>query len=491
MSLVPAWLQVLSREALEGLASGKGPYWSGRFLGGQPLFGAPELPFGAPSAPLLFPWNASLWLLVHTCLLSGGLSLLLSRKVPALNKGSAALLALLLCFSLLAAPESAALIGVWAWVPWTLLLLEDPAGSWADGLVAAPFCAFLACSGSLATLGIGLGAGAYLSRVSRAWRLAWGAGLALAAPALLETLRLAPDAASVTQAGWHFAALGGPLLVFQCSLALLLAFLVVGGPFASKAGLALGLGAGMLAMAGPLFDGGAKGFQSRPAGPYLAGAQRRQVPPGQMPRDPDALAAERWSGGAGGLAPSEALQRWRALDSDGVRRPDLLTLADVGWLDQTDSTGLRWHQAVPAAVVEGGVGDDVPPRAAGVSVLDAPLRVDGGKQAPPRGQAWHVVLPKRPAPGDFEVALPATGGAAWLFLSENFDRGWNLLLKGDAGVREQRLLRSEAGFLAAPIDLGDATAVLEYRPPTLGWGLALALAGLAFLGACALFMQAA
>ncbi|HXB96857.1 MAG TPA: hypothetical protein VNZ54_02315, partial [bacterium] len=254
MSGLPAWWLALAEQARAGLSLGSGPWWSGRFLCGQPLFGAPELPFGGPPAALLLGLGAAgpaCWLFFHALLLSSGLALWLRQDGAAwgLDRRAAGWVAFLSVAGGLLHPEAAALLGVWAWLPWALLL----AGR-APAFLAAPFCALLACAGSPLSLLFGVFGSGKASGWGRRWAWAWGLGLALAAPALLETLRLAPGAGSVAFPRWQFAWLGSPLLLLQAGVGVLALLLLRAGWLRGRERMALALAAAALALGGPLFS---------------------------------------------------------------------------------------------------------------------------------------------------------------------------------------------------------------------------------------------
>ena len=473
MTGLPAWWLALAEQARAGLAQGSGPWWSERFLCGQPLFGAPELPFGGPAAGLLLSLGAAgpaCWLFLHAVLLSSGLALWLRQDGAALglNRKSAGLAAFLAVAAGLVHPEAAALLGVWAWLPW-VLLLAGRAPVW----VAAPFAALLACAASPLTLLIGLFGSGKAAAWSRTWGRTWGLALALAAPALLETLRLAPGTGSVVWPQWQFGWLGSPLLLSQAGLVLFTWFLFAAGWLRGRETLVLALAAAALALVGPLFN--PKGLATLPPNQYVRPLTRHQAAPGALPDSLANLLAERWTGAQGGLAPEASLRRWRQLSAPGPVNADLLSLADAGWVD--NDAPQVWHQAVPAAVVDGAESssDRSDPSA---GLFQRPLRVDTVDAGARRGYAWHLFSPKVVAPGWWTVDLggsPAVGN--WAYLSESSDRGWSAEVGGPAGAGPRLVAVTEGGFLAAPMQGSEGTLIWRYRPPSFVFEMIVALLG--------------
>lgn len=433
---------------------------------GQPLFGAPELPFAAPAAGLLLAWGPFAWLALQSVLLAVGLAHWLSRGgLPARD---ATLAALLVTLGALAQPEAAALLGCWAWLPWVLLLAGE-ASAW----MAAPAVALLACAGSPVLTALALAVSGWGRWRRATWRAAWLQGLLLAAPGLLENLRLSIGQGSVQVPGWPLAWLGSPLLVAQLGVVALAALLMATGLARSRplallgpmaAGLALLPALFTVSVAGPLGQG--------PPPAYLWQVTRHQSGPGGLPVGLAALEAERWTGAAGGLAPLASLQRWRRLGVMGARDPDTLSLAAVGWLDGDPPQ--RWFQGVPAAMVDSAAGPPIPP-SPGSTLFQRPLGLLHHR-AQPGMTAWHLQEPQAVAPGAWDQPLP---GAArgWAYLSESYDPGWRAL--GPRGA--QPVFETQAGFMASRVD-GAITLRWRYRPWLALWGAGLALLGLGAWG---------
>jgi hypothetical protein len=471
---LPAWWLALAEQARAGLAQGRGPWWSERFLCGQPLFGAPELPFGGPAAGLLLGLGAAgpaLWLVLHALLLSAGLTLWLRQDGAALglNRRNAGWAAFLAVAAGLVHPEAAALLGVWAWLPW-VLLLAGRAPAW----VAAPFAALLACAASPLTLLLGLVGSGKAAGWGRTWGRTWGLALGLAAPVLLETLRLAPGTGSVAWPQWQFGWLGSPLLLSQAGLALFTWLLLAAGWLRGRETLGLTLAAAALALGGPLFS--PKGLSVLPSNQYVRPLTRHQAAPGALPETLPNLLAERWTGAQGGLAPEASLRRWRQLSAPGPVNADLLSLAAAGWVD--NDAPQVWHQAVPAAVVDGaeGLSERSDPSS---GLFQRPLRVDTVDAGARRGYAWHLFSPRAVAPGCWTMDLGGgTAAGNWAYLSESSDPGWSAEAAGPAGIGRRSVASTEGSFVAAPMQGSEGTLTWLYRPPSLVFGLFLALAGL-------------
>lgn len=477
MTLLPGWWDALALDARQGTQVSGGPFWSGRFYCGQPLFGAVELPFSSPAASLALAQGGALWLLFHALVLSVGLALWLRRSSAGLAPGASAALALLLSACLLSHPESAALVGAWAWLPWAVVLSGEGAGA-----LAAPFCALLASAAAPYVLLLALFASGVRSRISRGWLLAWGLGLLLAAPVLLEQLRQFPYQAMVGHPGWSLAGLGSPLQAFQAGLAGLLLAVASLPRLRPRLGLVFGFAAGALALAPGLFD--ARVVPAAPAGAYPRGFCRHQALPGTLPLSAEALEAERWTGSPRILGTRDSVNRWNGISEMGVRDPDSLSLADVGWVDSEGAAGVRWYRPVAEAVAEGALSYDVGPPPPDLGLFDRPLRVYAGNLGRALGTAWHVLELSSPGPGTYLAQLPPLRAAAWLFVSESFDAGWTCVQAGPGGpAREGRILACERGFMAVPVDPQDASVRLQYRPPRLLLGIWLSAAALLVLGA--------
>ena len=472
MSLLPGWWEALALEARRGMESGAGPYWSGRFLCGQPLFGSLELPFSGPDAPLLLAHSGAwCWLLLQGLVFTSGLALWMRSSKGGPAPLPAVLMATLLCASLLVHPDSAALLGAWAWLPWAVLLSAGGAGA-----AGAPFCALLICGASPLAMALGLLFSRVRAKDAKAWSSSWGLGLLLAGPAVLEFVRQAPGLASVSHPGWPLAFLGSPLAAFEAGVALLMAGASLFPWTRARLGLVYGLGAGLLAMGAPLFM-----VPHGPlveAGPYLRQHGRHEALYGQMPRNAEALEAERWTGAGGGLGPVVALRRWRSMDELGARDETALSLSDVAWIDVSGSAGIRWYQPVTAAMVEGALPFNVGPPPTGMRLFERPLRVMVPDLPPYKGTAWHFLDPRHPEPGRYEADIPPLIADAWLFLSENYDAGWTAEVGPASGpLRPATVLRTEEGFLAVALAKTDTQAALDFRPPTLLPGFLLAFLG--------------
>lgn len=473
MSLLPAWWEALALEARRGMQAGPGPFWSGRFLCGQPIFGAPDLPFAGPGAVLLLSqrWGAALWLAFHALVLCAGLALWLRRGAK-LDPLRAAALALLLAACLLACPASAALLGAWAWLPWVVVLLGADVSGW----VAAPFCALLISGAAPTAILCGFLFSARASGLSKAWRHAWLLALFLAGPLELELLRQAHGSLSAAHPGWPLPGLGSPLAFFQACLVLLLSILCARTALARR-GLVLGIGAGVLALGSTLLQG-PHPTAAAAAGTYLRQMGRHQALPGRLPQALPALDAERWTGAGGGEGPRDSVVRWLSLSDMGVRDPQALSLADVAWVDSDEGPGVRWYQAVQAALVEGAISEDGPARQLGVDVFSEPLRVRRENLPKAPGSAWHILSPQRPDPGHMEFTLPPLFADAWLFVSESYDTGWLAEAKSLEGPwLPVPLVTSEGSFLAVPVAQSATEVRLTYSPPGLLLGLMLATLG--------------
>jgi hypothetical protein len=470
MTGLPAWWLALAEQARAGLAQGSGPWWSERFLCGQPLFGAPELPFGGPSAVFLLGLGGSgpaLWLFMHALLLSAGLALWMRQDGASLglSRRSAGLAAFVAVAAGLLHPEAAALLGVWAWLPW-VLLLAGRAQPW----VAAPFAALLACASSPLTLLLGLLGSGKAAGWSRTWARTWALALALAAPALLETLRLAPGMGSVALPHWQFGWLASPLLLSQAGLVLFTWFLLKAGWLRRWETLAVTLTAAALALAGPLFS--PKGLAVLPSNQYVRPLTRHQAAPGALPNALGDLLAERWTGAVGGLAPQASLRRWQRL-SVSPFNTDQLGLADIGWLD--NGAPQVFHQPIPAAVVDGAEGPDAEPDSS-QNLFQRPLRLVTVDPGQPRGRAWHIFMPQSHAPGWWSVDLGRSPSAGnWAYLSESSDRGWSAEVAGPVGAGPRPVAATESSFIAAPMQGSEGTLTWRYRPPGLLFSLFLAL----------------
>ena len=162
----------------------------------------------------------------------------------------------------------------------------------------------------------------------------------------------------------------------------------------------------------------------------------------------------------------------------GVRNPEALSLCDVAWVGAAASDGVRWYSPVQAAMVEGAVSENGPPRKVDDKIFDAPLRIRLDDLPKPPGTAWHLLNPKRGDPGSLEVALPPLMAAAWLFVSESMDPGWTAEVRTLKSTwMPAQLVASEGSFMAVHLEQPDAQVRLRYSPPGLGLGLMLALLG--------------
>jgi hypothetical protein len=461
MSGLPAWWLALAEQAQAGLAQGSGPWWSERFLCGQPLFGAPELPFGGPSAVLLLGLGAAgpaCWLFLHALLFSSGLALWLRQDGAAvgIKPRAGALIAAMVVAAGLLHPEAAALLGVWAWLPWVLMLAGRAPLS-----AAAPVCALLACAGSPLVLLLGILGSGKASGWAKGWARSWGLGLLLAAPAALETLRLAPGMASVAFPRWQFGWLGSPLLAYQTGVAGLVVLLLWSGWLRNRETVAALLATAFLALGGPLFA--PSGLASLPPHQYVDFLSRHQAIPGALPADLKALESERWTGTQGGLAPQISLQRWRTLSLLGLTDADDLSLANVGWVDGTAPQ--RWNGAVSAAVVDGAVGPNDPVKV-GQGLFEGPLRLRDLQPGLAHGQAWHQFTPQMVAPGLWTVDLtgmPVAG--SWAYFSESNDAGWQAVAAVSGAPSARAVTASQGSFLAAALLGGEHGLEWRYGPP--------------------------
>jgi hypothetical protein len=468
MALLPVWWLALLSQAHEALRLGEGPFWSGTFLCGQPLFGAPELPYASPAAGLLLAWGPLAWLLLHSLVFAVGVAQWLRRgEAAGLGAAAAVMVALLLLLGAWLDPEALALLPCWAWLPWVLLMAGE-APAW----VAAPVVALLACAAAPLVLALGLLGSGWRRWRRRQWQGAWALGLLMAAPALLESLRLSRDDLSVGLPAWPLPGLGSTLLVAQAALGLLALLLVAVGLGRRRPLLLLIPWAALLAVAPHLFTTAPIGGD-RHLPTYLRLFTRHQAPPGQMPLAVDALLAERWTGALGGMAARQPWQRWQRLSLLGQRDADTLDLAAVGWLDADPSQ--RWFQGVAAAVVDSAEGPSTPVQA-GVGVLARPLRL-ARMEARPGASVWHVLSPRAQGPGRWDVDWDG-GLPGWAYLSESYDPGWQAW----DGARALPVVETEGGFMAALVDASTRHVQWRYRPAHWAWGAALALLGLGLWG---------
>lgn len=475
MSQLPAWWLAQLAEARQGLETGAGPFWSGRFLCGQPLFGAPELPFTGPGAAMALLAPAA-WLWLHALVLMLGLALWLRRSSVGIGAATAGAVAGLLVAGMLLHPEAAALLGSWAWLPWAVLLSVS-----SPGWVAAPFCALHLLGASPLLILLALGFSFTASRERRTWALAWALGAAMAAPGFLELLRLAPSSAAVHDPGWPLAWAASPLVFFHSCLLLLFAFAVLNGWVGRRPGLLLGLLAGAAAMGAAFLLPVPRNQPPATEAAFLRGVNRRQAVAAQMPRSLAALQADRWTGALGGLAPRASLERWQGMGVPGVEGESTLSLANVGWVDAVGaSTGSRWFRPVAAATLDGVVALEGPHWKPREPIFERALGVGGAVQEQ-RVSGWRTQALESPGPNAREVALNGQGEGSWAFLSESYDRGWKATVWDRQGAQHKVAVRpTEGGFLAAPVGALDAKIVWQYRPIAAGAGLILAIIG--FMG---------
>ena len=453
LSAAQAW--VLG-PAEAGLSQGSGPFWDATQLCGRPLFGAWGLPWSGPLSLVLLQLKA--WPLAFSALF--GMLMLAPEEQRWSGRVIALALLGLLPFLFMPLGFQSGL----ALAPWALLAFWQ-----------APFFAAVALLALLATT---LSPLLYLAAIGLAWskdkrfkpwamRVAWS--LALSVPAWAPLLAhnsvalelgkawpIAPPSEWVAGAAW------------ACLSSVVL----------SAKGLKPGVLAALLCFAAAFFLAPPPPLPARPAAASYNEAHTRFLDAkGTLLSLQEGAAAlsdrATTAGSADGRGSLFGLRRWQRLAFLGVREPDLLSLANVGWLAADKPEGLRWNRPAGAALVESAVSEDEDRSAwVGKALFERPLMVSRSGVKPSTFTSWTILTPGGNAGGPQTLTLPSGNHGGWAFLSQSYDPGWQAQIVDAQGKRQAvAVVRTEGDFLAVPVESGALTVTFEYRPPLFGLGL--------------------